>query len=135
MRKIFLLFLATASMTGACSFFSEHRATAKLATQYATIKIIDGDRAKAQRVRKIAKEAKKYANTKPQLTVDRLIDEVKAQINWGYLDAADTLLVNALIDELSLRLTERLGSEPLPKDLRLAVDTVVDWVISAANLT
>ena len=134
MKKIVLLFLATVSMS-ACSFFSEHKATAKLATQYATIKIIDGDRAKAQRVREIAKEVKQYANTKPQLTVDRLIDEVKAQINWGDLDAADTLLVNALIDELSQQLTKRLGSQSLPKDLRLAVDTVVDWVISAAHLT
>ena len=134
MRKIVLLFLATVSMS-ACSFLGEHKATAKLATQYATIKIIDGDRAKAQRVWEIAKEVKKYANTKPQLTVDRLIDEVKAQINWGDLDAADTLLVNALIDELSQQLTNRLGSQSLPKDLRLAVDTVVDWVISAAHLT
>lgn len=135
MRKIVLLFLAMVSMTSACAFLSEHKATAKLATQYATIKVIDGDRAKAQRVREIAKEVKEYANTKAQLTVDRLIDEVKAQINWEDLDAADTLLVNALIDELSQQLTERLGSESLPKDLRLAVDTVIDWVISAAQLT
>lgn len=135
MKKIVLLFLAMVSMTSACTFLSEHKATAKLATQYATIKVIDGDRAKAQRVWAIAKEVKKYANTKPQLTIDRLIDEVKAQINWEDLDAADTLLVNTLVDELSQQLTERLGPESLPKDLRLAVDTVVDWVISAAQLT
>ena len=117
-----------------CSTLNEYENTARLTTQYATIKVIDDDRAKAQRVEEIATEVKAYAQDDLFLTVDRLIDEARSQIAWHKLDAADRLLVDALLTELEVRLKERFGGDAVPDELRLTVEKLADWVISAARM-
>ena len=134
MLKNLLLAIATLSLATACSTLNEHENTARLTTQYATIKVIGDDRAKAQRVEEIATEVKSFAQDELVLTVDRLIDETRSQINWQRLDAADRLLVDALLTELEVRLKERFGGDAVPHELRLTVDKLADWVISAARM-
>lgn len=137
MKKICFQVLATVLLLGflaACSFVQERESNARLATMYATIKVVDGDAAKADRVEEIATEIREYASGEKFLTVDLLVDQVRKQVNWDRLDAADKLLVSALLDELKLQLIERLGADVLPEDLRLAADTVAGWVITAARM-
>ena len=134
MKQLMTAALAVSLLAG-CSFLAQHSATAKIATQYATIKVIDGDPGKAARVASIATEVRRYASGEPHLTVDRLIQAVRDRIDWASLDAADTLLVTALLDHLRAELTARLGPDILPGDLRLAVDKVASWVAAAARLT
>ena len=130
-----LMTAALVSLLAGCSFLTTHSATAKIATQYATIKVIDGDPGKAARVASIATEVRRYASGEPHLTVDRLIQAVRDRIDWASLDAADTLLVTALLDHLRAELTARLGPDILPGDLRLAADKVASWVAAAARMT
>lgn len=118
----------------ACATLTDDNFQAKLATQYATIKIVNGDPDKADRIVEIASEIQRYASGETLLTVDLLVFAIKDQIQWNKLDVADTLLVNALLDQLRTELVARLGADALPGDVRLAVDVVAAWVISAAEM-
>lgn len=130
-----LMLAAIFSLVSACATIGDQDSTVRLAAMYATIKVINGDTRKAERVEEIASQVQAYASDEKFLTIDLLVDQVRELVNWDKLDAADTLLVDALLMELRSRLEERLGTNVLPEDLRLAVNTVAGWVISAARMT
>lgn len=129
-----LLLALTCLALSACSFVDEREDTARLAVMYATIKVIDEDADRADRVIEITREVKGYASGEASLTVEGLIAEVRDQIRWDRLDAADELLVQALLIELRDRLKERFDGDYIPQDLAITVDKVADWVISAAAM-
>ena len=131
MRKFLLAALVGGFFVSGCAALQEGNADAKLVTQYATLKVADGDPAKAARIAEIASEVRRYVTDAEALTVDALIVAIRAEVNWSSLDAADTLLVNALLERLRVELIEYLGPEQIPEDLRLAATTVADWVIEA----
>lgn len=131
MRKLFVAAMAAFVLVGCATIAS---GDARLPVMYATLKVIDGDAAKAQRVREIATEVKALAADEVFFTVDALIIAINGQIRWEKLDMADTLLVTALVDELRSELTKRFPSTEVDADLRLAVTTVADWVITASSL-
>lgn len=133
MRKILTAALA-AFILSACASLTEGNTDAKLITQYAVIKVAQGDPEKAARIEEIATEVKRYASGEAFLTVDLLIAAIRDQVRFDRLDAADTLLVNALLDKLRAELVDRFGEEPLPEDLQLAVDVVSGWVIQASRM-
>jgi len=132
--KHLLIYLALFSLMVGCSTLNEYERTARLTTMYATIKVVDDDQAKAERVEEIAGEVKRYAQDAELLTIDALIDTTRSLIDWSKLDAADRLLVDALLLELEDRLKERFGDDTVLEDLRLTVDKVADWVIEAAQM-
>lgn len=132
MRKLLLTVLACFTFAG-CAFLQEHESEARIATTYATLKVIDEDAERASRVVEIATEVRAIAGGDPEATVGLLIGEVRGLIKWENLDAADTLLVDTLLIELEARLINRLGDGVLPDDARLTVQTIADWVIRAAT--
>lgn len=134
MKKIILALAAMLVVSG-CAMLTEGDSQARLVTMYATLKVVDGDAGKATRVEEIATEVQEYASQETFLTVDLLIAAIRDRVPWHDLDAADELLVNALLDELRNELIRRLGSDVLPEDLRLAVENVTGWVISASRMT
>ncbi len=135
MRKLLVLFAAlTLTGCGLVDVIEENESSARLVTTYATLKVIDGDNEKADRVVEIAQEVSRLAGDDPEVTVDLLVARIRSLIRWDRLDEADTLLVDALLLELSARLKDKLGDELIPKDARVTVQTVAEWVISAAAL-
>lgn len=110
---------------------------AELAIKYATLKVIDNDSDPSERAGRIISIAEKT-----QSLVDRglvsLIPEieqvVKDQIDWGKLDAADTLLVDALLTAVRVELDSRVQGGALSGETALAVSRVLDSVIAAARL-
>lgn len=130
--KTLLIVLVLSSLVAGCATISENENTARVTVMYATIKVIDEDQAKADRIVEIAEEVKEYASNVEQLTVDLLISETRAQIDWSKLDAADRLLVDTLLVELETRLKERFDGAEVPEELALTVEKVADWVINAA---
>lgn len=121
------------SLIAGCATIQENESTARVAVQYATIKILDGDPEKADKVEQIAEEVKAYASGEKPVTVDALIEKAATYIPWEDLDDADTLLVTALLEEIRVRLKERLGDDFVPEDLRVTVDMVAGWVLEAAR--
>ncbi len=134
MRKLIMATAVAVFVLAGCAWLSEGNTDVKLVTQYAVLKVAENDPAKAQRIEEIALEVQRYATGEALLTVDALIVAIRAEIRWDRLDAADALLVNALLDRLRTELVERLGADVLPEDLRLAVDVLCEWIVEAARL-
>jgi hypothetical protein len=131
---MFLMAALAAFSLSACAVLTEGNADAKLIVQYSVIKVAENDKAKAARIAEIATEVKKYSGGETLITVELLVEAIRNEIRWDELDAADALLVNALLERLRSELVERLGDGVLPEDLRLAVDVLAGWIIEATLL-
>lgn len=127
----FTLGFMLAGMIG-CAAIADHQATAKLTIQYATLKYIDGDQDKAQRVARIAAEAKGFVLAGASL--DDVEAAVRARIPWDQLDDADKVLVNGLLDAIREELEFRVQHQLLDPDQVMAVSAVIAWVEEAARL-
>ena len=102
----------------------------KLAVQYATLKVIDGDMQKAEQLKGWITEARNYVDNGAEVTVSYLADEARARIRDKISDPADTLLVMAVLNEAERRIGKRLGEGPLEQEQRVKLLTVFDWIES-----
>lgn len=116
----------------ACATLSERESTARLAVQYATLKVIGSDTDRADRVRELVAEGKQYIDTDTSVTVAFLAEQARARINWGSLDLADQLLIGAVLDEAQHELEKRIGEGLLGDEQRLQLMRVLDWIDTAA---
>ena len=124
-----MAFIGCASGTSS----AQTQVVAKLAVQYAVIKVADKNPEKARRIVAIAKEVSALAGTENAGTVDLLVALIRSKVNFSKLDAADTLLVNALIDAIAVELKAKVGEGPLLPEKILVVKQVADWVVDAAS--
>jgi len=102
----------------------------KLAVQYATLKVIDGDTQKAEQLKGWITEARNYVDTSAEVTVSYLADEARVRISGKISDPADMLLAMAILNEAERRIGERLGKGPLKEEQRVKLLTVFDWIES-----
>jgi lysyl-tRNA synthetase class I len=100
----------------------------KLAVQYATLKVIDGDTQKANQLKGWITEARNYVNTSAEVTVSYLADEARVRISGKISDPADMLLAMAVLNEAERRIRERLGEGLLEQEQRVNLLTVFDWI-------
>jgi len=100
----------------------------KLAVQYATLKVIDGDTEKADQLKGWITEARNYVDTSAEVTVSYLADEARVRISGKISDPADMLLAMAVLNEAERRIRERLGEGPLEQEQRVNLLTVFDWI-------
>ncbi len=134
MKKYLATTVAIAmTMLAGCAWIAENESSARLLTTYATLKVIDGDSERADRVEAIALEVLQLAADEPQATISRLVSHARTLVPWDRLDQADTLLVNGLLIELEVRLIERYGEGIMPDEARLTVADLAGWVIAAAQ--
>ncbi len=131
-----LLAVCVSLFTVACNTTvgtDQQQIIAKLAVQYAVIKVVENNPAKAARVVDIAREVRDLAGKDGANTVDLLMALVRAKVDFSKLDAADTLLANALIDTIGAQLKERVGAGTLGTDKLPIVAEVANWVIEGAG--
>ena len=102
----------------------------KLAVQYATLKVIDGDTQKANQLKGWITEARNYVDGSAEVTVSYLADEARARISDKISDPADMLLAMAVLNEAERRIRERLGDGLLKQEQRVSLLTVLDWIES-----
>jgi len=102
----------------------------KLAVQYATLKVIDGDTQKAEQLKAWITEARNYVDTSAEVSVSYLADEARIRISGKISDPADMLLAMAVLNEAERRIGERLGEDPLEQEQRVKLLTVFDWIES-----
>jgi hypothetical protein len=126
-------FCALFSFSGCETTSGQQKIVAKLAVQYAVLKVVDRHPEKAARIVEIAKEVKALAGADGANTVDLLVVLIKSKVNFSKLDAADTLLANALIETIGEQLRERVGSGTLGTDKLPIVAEVATWVIEGAG--
>jgi len=129
-KSIIALTLAFAFITGCSVLSTIAEDENKLAVQYATLKIIDGDTEKADKLKGWVTEARNYVDGSAEVTVSYLADEARARISDKISDPADMLLAMAVLNEAERRIRERLGDGLLKQEQRVSLLTVLDWIES-----
>lgn len=132
LASILALVIGLVAFSGCASTTSQQNIAAKFAVQYAVLKVSENSPAKAARIVSIAREVKAIAGQDGADTVDLLMAIIRAKVDFSKLDAADTLLANALIDTIGEQLKERIGSGQLAPAQLPAIAQVADWVIETA---
>lgn len=109
---------------------------AKAAVQVATLKVIDSDVDRANRIVDIVSTTRTALSNESATTVDALVLIVKSKVDWSQLDAGDTILANLLIETVAEELEARLAlvedMDPIP--WKLKADKVLSWVEHAAQM-
>ena len=129
-KSIIALTLAFAFITGCSVLSTIAEDENKLAVQYATLKVIDGDTEKADQLKGWVTEARNYVDGSAEVTVSYLADEARARISDKISDPADMLLAMAVLNEAERRIRERLGDGLLKQEQRVSLLTVLDWIES-----
>ncbi len=109
----------------------------ELTIKYATMKVIEhsGDpAAKATRVAEIAGHAKALVGAGSVAVIPELETIVRSKIPWSELDAADTLLADALLSTLRSELMSRVNGGTLDDNTRLTVARVLDSVVEVTRM-
>lgn len=137
--KFFLVALSIAFLAAlaGCTAIEQSPTTAKLATQYATLKIIGqgpDQGARKTKIRNIAQDAKRFLDH-DAVTLPGLHAAVMERVDMESLSPADRMLANALIGAVVTELEARLGNGPgmIPPDDLYQIAEVLDWVIEAAQ--
>jgi len=142
MRKTIMAALLALTLCAGCSFVEERESQAELVTKYATLKVIKGDPARADRVEDVASEVLRFVDNSTPSTVEALISFVRAEIRWDKLDEADALLVEALLIEVKYQLKALVCDDEanlnecedfIPADLKITTQKIARWVVEAAQ--
>jgi uncharacterized protein YceK len=102
----------------------------KLAVQYATLKVVDGDMQKSEQLKGWLTEAREYVDSSAEVTVSYLAAEARARISDKISDPADMLLAMAVLNQAEQRIRDRLGEGLLEQEQRVKLLTVFDWIES-----
>lgn len=107
--------------------------TAKLSIQYATMKVVAGDPARAARIVEIIDST---LAEKPTVTwtPETMAAQIKSVVDWQKLDQADRFLVNSLINVVATEVALRVppGNIGVPRG---EVAEVLGWVREAALIS
>lgn len=133
LKQAFLL-MSLAVTLSACGMIQDRPDSARGITLYATIKATKYDPARAEKIERIATNVREYATGDKMLTVEILIEAIRQEARYDDMLPEDKILTDILLAELRNGLERRFGADVLPEDLRLAVDTVAEWVIEAARM-
>jgi hypothetical protein len=127
---VFLVFLVAVG----CATLAEQDARLELATKYATLKVIDETDVTAEQVRERVGAVRLIVEADTQVAVHNLAQQVRQFISWDELDAADQLLLDAVLMEAELRLAEIVGDGLLDDQGKVAVGVLLDWIAEAAAI-
>ncbi|MFL0802434.1 MAG: hypothetical protein K6L81_01865 [Agarilytica sp.] len=133
----YLLLCLVVMASAACSTLNKLDSTSQLVVQYATVKFIhntedpEDSTERAERIIEIATEGQRLFSerTLPISGIERLI---RGQIDWHKLDAADAVLVNALISQVVEDIESKVD---MNNDVYLSGGVVMDWIVSGARMS
>lgn len=136
-RMLFCFLLAFA--LAGCSILSkpENQPVARLAIQYAVLKVVEGagdpahQQARAERIKLIALDVQSLVKSDEQSTVPALDTLIRSKVPWDKLSPADTLLASNLIAVIEQELQNRVGTGTLTPEQMLVISDVIQWVIDA----
>lgn len=101
--------------------------------QLATVKVIDGDQERAERVVEIASQARELVAGDSTAALDEVEQRVRDEIQWDTLSPAEQQVASDLVELVRAELEARIGEGALDPEDRVAVRTVLDWIIEAAG--
>lgn len=142
MNKIKLVVTAMLlSLSMGCTFLasedSRDQLVANVAIQTATMKVIEGsdDReATAERVLDIVSNVQAVVQRKEVTTVIDLDKFVRSKIRWDELEPSDILLVNTLLEVVSIELENRVIGGSLSETHIVIISNVLENISKAASV-
>lgn len=117
-----------------CASLQNEEPAAKMAIQAATLKVIDGDTERAQRVHSIADEVIGLVGGDSEATLDVVEERVRDEIRWDRLDQAEQLVASNLVDAVRAEIEARIEGGALDPGDRVAVQNVMEWIRDAAAM-
>lgn len=106
---------------------------ARSSIQLATVKVIDGDQERAERVVAIASQARELVAGDATAALDEVEQRVRDEIRWDNLSPLEQQVASDLVELVRAELQARIGEGALDPEDRVAVRTVLDWIIEAAS--
>ena len=136
--KTFLIIVLSLFLTG-CIGLGLQQAGARTAIEVATLKFIDGDNQRAQRVYEISSELIAITSEDEAQPIKKTLDKIEAKarsrIEWSKLDEAEALLIHRLIDVVRIEIQERAKQGFVDESAQVAIRTVLKWVRNIAQLS
>ena len=134
MNKIYALVLSMFLLSG-CALIQDEDRRLQLTVQYTTMKVIENsDDISAQRVVENVRRVRGVLDVQSEVTVTRLMEEVRGNVRWDRLDAADQLLLSAVLEEVEKEMLDRVGEGVVEEEDKIVLRTLLDWVEGAARL-
>lgn len=115
-----------------CALLQDSAPTVQLTTQYATLKVVNGDPERAAKVVDLVTNAKQYVEGDSSVTIAALEHAARSRIPWDDLDPADVLLIDAILSQARERLELEIGAGLLNPEQRVQLSTFLSWIESAA---
>lgn len=132
MKYFIVILLALTALSG-CALLESQPATAQLTTQYATLKVIDGDPERADKILSLVAEARQYVDDADNVAIGVLDEAIRSRIRWERLDPADRLLIDAVLQRARERLEFEIGAGVLDAEQRVQLTTFLGWIEDAAR--
>ena len=132
MKKTFffkiLIFASLAIFISSCSSINgDNENAARIGVIFAVMKIIDQDIEKAEKVCSIANDAQSFFDSNV-LPVDEIEKLIRDKINFSKLDSAETVLVEALIIEIKIKIQDGEASGFIDPETKVTATKVLGWV-------
>lgn len=131
-----MMMVVIATSTG-CAGQAGRDATAKMAVQYATLKVIenaDDPLERRDRIVRLAELAIAAADGE-NVVVAELEARVRAAVPWQDLSPADTLLADYLITLTAAELESRTAGGPLMGETLVSAKVVLEWIVQVARIS
>lgn len=127
------------SKLDAKQYFDRYQHVLKLAVQVAVLKVLDSNPTYAPELVAFSDIIKTYVDMEDYVNLDALEELVNEKIDWSKFQPTERLLVQALISEVRVEIENVLkvnvGKIPTPpEDVKMIVESFVDWVSEAAQL-
>ena len=129
----------TALVIAGCASFDAGSTGARTAIEAATLKYIDGDRERAERVHRITsgllEEAEAETEQPIRKTLDAIEERARERIEWSRLDEAEALVVHRVIDAARAEIEHRVQQGTVDERQSVAIRTVLIWIRDIAQLS
>lgn len=133
MKYLITVVILALALTGCSVLETVSEDKNQLAVQYATLKVIDGESQKADRIVELVGKARAYVDEGSTVTVSYLADEAAIRLRQSGLDPADMILATAILERAEARLKSEIGDGVLNDQQRLQLLTVLSWIEDAAR--
>lgn len=131
-----LPFFTTGCQTGNITdTINNNEALVKASIQYATLRIIDGDTERAERVLDGVNVARNVLDDAERVTtVKDLTNIVREKLDWSSISPENQILANLLIDKIAERIVIDIERGVIDPESLVVVGNLLDWVGEAASL-
>lgn len=98
-----------------------------------TVRLIDGDLSKKERIIDVAETIKQYVKKNPEGRAADVGELLNDNIPWEKLTVEENYLVTSLLSVVQTDIESRIREGVVSADLMLRVRTIVKWVLNAAE--